>query len=144
MGSPLTFGRPLMTDFVIDREQMVQFVTAVFGYASDGHTIALRVFEQGKQGAEPVRSVFVRVEGDDFEPVIEAAMRQAQDAAQHQTPLVFASPIAGFDNPSEPWRARTQDLGEGYTLSVECDQRPNEARQNLEALLGPATVVVAS
>ena len=33
---------------------------------------------------------------------------------------------------------------EGVALSVECDQSPLEARQTLEALLGPATVVVAS
>src|SRR3954452_2528289 len=123
---------------------MAQFVKAVFGYANDGHTISLRLFEQGKRGAEPVRTEFVRIEGDDLKPLVEAAMRQAKHAAQHPTPLVLASPIAGFNNPHEPWRARAQDLGEGYALSVDCDQYPDEARQKLNALLGPPTVAVAS
>src|SRR6185295_15747722 len=93
---------------------------------------------------EPVQKAFVKVEGDDLDPVVESAVRQAEHAARHQTPLLFASPIAGFANPEEPWRARAQDLAEGYTLSVDCDRRPDEARQKLEDLLGPATVVVAS
>ena len=41
-------------------------------------------------------------------------------------------------------RARERDLVEAYTLSVECDHRPAEARKVLELVLGPATVVVES
>ena len=40
--------------------------------------------------------------------------------------------------------AREIDIVEGLALSVECDQNPDPARQQLEQLLGPATVVVRS
>jgi hypothetical protein len=35
------------------------------------------------------------------------------------------------------------DIVEGLALSVECDRHPQQARQILEGLLGPATVVGA-
>jgi hypothetical protein len=41
-------------------------------------------------------------------------------------------------------RARKIDLANGLALSVECDAHPEAAREQLERLLGPATVVVAS
>ena len=55
-------------------------------------------------------------------------------------------PLAGFlpDNPEDAWRARTIDLKEGYALSVECDEYPKRARNKLEAVIGPTTVVVES
>ena len=40
--------------------------------------------------------------------------------------------------------AKTDNIREGVALSVECDQNPSAARDKLEALLGPATVVVES
>lgn len=54
---------------------------------------------------------------------------------------VFCPPVATFRDPKN---AKTDNIYEGVGLSVECDQRPLEARQTLEALLGPATIVVAS
>jgi AAA domain-containing protein len=41
-------------------------------------------------------------------------------------------------------RAREIDIVAGLALSVECDQHPREAVAKLEAILGPATIVVAS
>ena len=43
---------------------------------------------------------------------------------------------------SDHKNAKTENLCEGVALSVECDQRPLKARQTLEDILGPATVVV--
>ena len=40
--------------------------------------------------------------------------------------------------------ARTENLREGVALSTECDRQPGAARLRLEALLGPATIVVES
>src|SRR5262249_21785734 len=36
------------------------------------------------------------------------------------------------------------DIAEGLTITVECDEDPEGARAKLEAILGPATVVVRS
>jgi hypothetical protein len=41
-------------------------------------------------------------------------------------------------------QAREQDLLEGLALSIECDKRPHEAKQLVENVIGPATLVVAS
>src|SRR5207249_1992581 len=47
-------------------------------------------------------------------------------------------------NNENGWQAREQDLLRGLVLTVECDQHPQQARQKLEQLLDPATVVIAS
>ena len=41
-------------------------------------------------------------------------------------------------------RAREQDIASGLALAVECDQHPQQARVQLEKLLGAATVVINS
>jgi Virulence-associated protein E len=41
-------------------------------------------------------------------------------------------------------RAREQDIASGLALSVECDEHPQQARAQLEKLLGAATVVISS
>ncbi|MBI3441833.1 MAG: hypothetical protein HY052_08565 [Proteobacteria bacterium] len=55
--------------------------------------------------------------------------------------MVFCPPIATF---SDSKKADEKSLVNGLALSVECDQHAAVAREKLEALLGPATVVVAS
>jgi hypothetical protein len=54
---------------------------------------------------------------------------------------VFCPPIATFKTKD---RASEADVHQALALSVECDAQPREARERLEALLGPATVVVTS
>jgi len=83
----------------------------------------------------------VKLNGRGLAPLVEKAAEQAQWAADLHRRAVFAPPLAGLDNRA---RAREVDLSEGYALSVECDQRPDEARKLLEQILGPATVIVAS
>ena len=60
----------------------------------------------------------------------------------------MARSLPSFVRPSQRFgihkNAKTDNIYEGIALSVECDQSPLEARQVLEDLLGPATVVVAS
>jgi hypothetical protein len=63
----------------------------------------------------------------------------ARAAAQAAKPVVFCPPLAIF---SDRHSAREIDILEGLALSVECDQHPQQARQKLEQILGPATVVV--
>ena len=70
----------------------------------------------------------------------------ARRAANAKKLIVFSPPIAVLDDGAgeRAWQARQIDLLLGLALSVECDQNPQVAREKLEQLLGPATVVVAS
>ena len=53
----------------------------------------------------------------------------------------FLSAAVVFNNKA---RAREQDIASGLALSVECDEHPQQAREQLERLLGAPTVVVNS
>ena len=50
-------------------------------------------------------------------------------------------PLATFGNDKT---AAENDITEGFTVTVECDENPDAARVKLEAILGPATTVVRS
>ena len=128
-------GRP--DRLVVDGDQIRAFVDAVFRYASPGLFISLRTFRNG--GRLDIR--VVKTKGPDREELIDAATKQAQKAANSGVNAVFCPPLAGFSSRD---KADEAHLSEGYVLTVECDERPGEARQKLEDLLGPATIVVAS
>jgi hypothetical protein len=72
--------------------------------------------------------------------LIDTASKLATLAANAESPVVFCPPIATFNG----WKASEDNLADGLAISVECDARPNIAREKLENLLGPATVIVAS
>jgi hypothetical protein len=129
-----------MSERTIDREEIAKFVQGAFTYASEGVVISLRTFDDGG-GDHPLSIKPIRLNGGGLEPLIEAALEQARFAADHPRKANFCPPVAGF---KDTHGATEGDLVEGYTLTVECDQKPQEARQKLEALLGPATLVVAS
>jgi hypothetical protein len=129
-----------MTRLIADAGEIGEFAKAVFPYASDGAVISLRTFDDGGSD-RPLSILPVRLNGVGLEPLIDAAAEQAQFAADHGKKANFCPPIAGF---SDLAKADEGHLVEGYTLSVECDQKPQEARQKLEPLFGPATIVVAS
>jgi hypothetical protein len=65
----------------------------------------------------------------------------ARRAAQFTKPIVFCPPLATFGNDKT---ATEQDIVEGLTVTVECDECPDAARAKLEAILGPATTVIRS
>src|SRR5262249_4528693 len=73
--------------------------------------------------------------------LVDVAEDDARRAANEPQCVVFCPPIAVFGNKDH---AREQDLIEGLTLSVECDKNCQQARAGLEAILGPATIVVRS
>ena len=134
-----------MTDHAIDQGQLAAFAQALFRYASEGVNVALRAFaDGGGQGSRPPLIAYVSVDASGAGAIIPRVEQMAREAASSIHPMVFCPPIAGFKNDTEPWRATEADLAEAYALSVECDARPLAARAMLEALLGPATVVVAS
>ena len=70
-----------------------------------------------------------------------AATRLATRCGRAVEPVVFCPPIATF---ADCVTATEKNLANGLALSIECDANPSAARLKLEALLGPATVVVAS
>jgi hypothetical protein len=120
-----------------DRAELKRFVEATFRYADDG-TDALRTFAEGSN--EVLGTVRVPLNGAGLDPIIEHAAHQATKAANAARPAVFAPPVATFIGD----RTRERDLGNGLVLAVEADQAPTIARRNLQFVLGPPTVVVAS
>jgi hypothetical protein len=73
--------------------------------------------------------------------VVNLVERMAGQAANNARPVVFCPPIATF---RDARKAEEKDVAEGLVLSVECDAHPQRARERLEALLGPATIVTRS
>jgi hypothetical protein len=120
-----------------DRDQIEIFVESLFRYASSG-TVSLRSFHEDR--SEPFQIVPSEINGKLVE-LIDIAERMAGQAANAAQPIVFCPPIATFHNGR---RATEKDIAEGLALSVECDTHPQEARVKLEAILGPATLVVRS
>jgi hypothetical protein len=124
-----------------DRGELTKFINALFVYSDPETYASLRAFDQFQRGvaAEFIRPI--QINGS-LEPLIEAAIRGAEDAANNPRPIVFAPPICTFSNPE---RARVEDLANGLTLSVEIDDGDiGYARRRLESILGPATVIVLS
>lgn len=124
-----------------DARELDRFVHALFCYADAGTVVSWRAFPDDADKGFPVFIEASHVTEDGLDHLVEAATFYATKAAQHPTPAVFCPPIATF---SSATRAREIDLANGLALSVECDAQPERARQLLERLLGPATVVVAS
>ncbi len=118
------------------------FVHALFRYAGAGSFVSLRAFDQTDRGTPPPYIVGVPVNGAGLQEIIAAAVEAARFAANATSSLVFAPPIATFHTAN---RATEADLANGLVISVELDAGDTAwARARLEALLGPATAVVAS
>jgi predicted P-loop ATPase len=121
-----------------DRAELERFIDATFRYADEGTHAVLRTFAEGSD--KVLGTVRVPLNGAGLDTLVDNATRQATRAANARRAAVFAPPISTFLGT----RTREQDLGNGLVLSVEADHAPAVARRNLEYLLGPATVVVAS
>src|SRR5262245_48250197 len=121
-----------------DRNQLEIFTDAIFRRAGGQGFVSLRSFCEGEDRAFRITPAAL---SGGFTWLCDVAEDDARRAAQNPKPVVFCPPLAVFANKDH---AREQDLLEGLALSVECDQHPREAREILERLLGPATVVVRS
>jgi hypothetical protein len=122
-----------------DRGQIEIFAEALFRRVGQDGYVSLRSFLEGKD--EKAWSIVGVPLVAGFPALCERAARMAGKAANNPERIVFAPPIAVFSNREH---ARECDLLQGPALSVECDAHPQQAREKLEALLGPATVVVRS
>jgi hypothetical protein len=121
-----------------DRNQIEIFVEALFRHVGTQGFVSLRSFYEDDSASPRINPMSIR---DGILPIMERAERDARQAANDPKPVVFAPPIATFSNREH---ARKIDILQGLTLSVECDQFPQAARERLEQILGPATIVVTS
>jgi hypothetical protein len=121
-----------------DRDQIEIFVDAIFRHAQAGF-VSLRAFAEGSNNV--FRKTPIRVISNNLRFLCDAVVDDARRAAQFPKPIVFCPPLATFGNDKT---ATEQDVSEGLTVTVECDECPAAARAKLEAILGPATVVIRS
>ena len=121
-----------------DRDQLEVFIQAIFRHAKQGF-VSLRAFMEGED--KTFRISTVKVLDGNLKFLCDVAEDDARRAAQFPKPVVFCPPLATFNNKD---RAREIDIAEGLALSVECDKNPDAAGEQLERLLGPATVAVRS
>ena len=128
--------------FEADREAITAFVDALFRYADEGGFVTLRAFRDDCDGTwRPERWPVRKLNGAGFGPVINAAVSFAGECANAPERVVFAPPVVTLKTATS---AAEQNIANGVALSVECDSDAAAARELLERLLGPATVVVAS
>ena len=128
----------------VDREQIAQFVRAAFAEAPAHSYVTMRSFYDDRPaGSEPpFQSAYVKLdEDDDLEYLIDQAHRMAIAAAQCPRPVNLCPSIATYAKRAS---AKAADLAAGLALTVECDERAEEAKRTLTAILGPPSMVVAS
>jgi hypothetical protein len=123
-----------------NRDQIEIFVDALFRHASPGAFLSLRAFYEDRGKARPFNIIPVKLNGD-FTVICNIVADATRHAANATDKIVFAPPIATFHDAR---KATEKDIAEGLALSVECDARPRQSREKLEAILGPATVVTRS
>ena len=122
-----------------DRDQLEIFADALLRYAGNDGFVSVRAFYDDDANI-PFRVTPTSLKGG-LKFLLDVVEDDARRAAQAPKAVVFCPPLAVFANKDH---AREQDIAAGLVLSVECDAHPQQARQALEALLGPATVVVRS
>ncbi len=120
-----------------DREQIEQFVNTVFRYVANEGYIPLKAFYHDQR---PYNTQSVRLNGDTAF-LVDCAVDWARRCANEPKPIVFCPPLAVFKSANS---AKEGDLIAGPTLSVEFDKNPSEALAKVEAVIGPATIVVKS
>jgi hypothetical protein len=123
----------------VDAGQLGRFFGLLFRYADEGSYVSFRCFFDDRDGVDKIRAS--RLNGSPKYTVQEAVAIAGYAANHPHNRLCFAPPVATFTNAK---LATERDLANGVALSVELDARPTKSRQLLEALLSPATVVVAS
>ena len=121
-----------------DEGQLGSYIRALLKHASPGVHVALRAYtDDGSNKAISTGATQVATSG--VEAIVRDAIAVAGKAARHKAPAVFCPPLAGFSSPTS---AAEADLIEAYTITVDCDDHPVDARTSLESCLGRATVAV--
>src|SRR5438034_219777 len=128
-------GPPLLRP---DRDQLEIFVEAIFRHAGTRGFLAVRTFLEGEN--KKFRFTPTSLAGG-LRFAVDVAADDAFRAANYPKATVFCPPLAVFGTND---RAREEDIVLGLALSVELDQHPQLARESLEKLIGPPTIVVRS
>lgn len=119
-----------------DRGELETFIRLMFRHATIDTWATPRGFcDNGK-----VLTRWARI-APDLRKLIDVAFFVARQGDTAGPAVVFSPPIATFTNNKH---AAEADLAEGLAISVECDKHAQKARAQLEAIIGPATCVVAS
>jgi hypothetical protein len=126
----------------VNRGLIELFIRTTFKHVTAGTYASVRAFYQNPiQGRrKSFKIVPVKLDGS-LDVLIDRACRVAELAANATDKVVLSPPVATFTNNRQ---AREEDLAEGLVINVECDEHASAARVKLEALLGPATIVVES
>ncbi len=131
-------GRTSFLHLEPDRDQIEQFVHAIFKYASQQGFVAVRSFLELEDKVFRINTTALT---GGLEFLIEVCEDDARRAAQNPKPVVFCPSLGVFGTKVS---AAEDNILEGLVITVECDAHPQEARETLEQLLGPATIVVRS
>jgi hypothetical protein len=121
-----------------NRDQIEIFIEALFRHAAPGNYLSLRSFVE--EGGKPFQIVSLQIDGSML-PLIDLSETMARQAANNSERIVFCPPVCTF---RDARTAEEKDVAEGLVLSAECDANPQQSRERLESLLGPATLAIRS
>lgn len=142
--SPQTNAAPHSAEPTASREELGRFMRAIFKRCVDadgrpfGGRLALRAFTNEK-GNAPVLAEWEPIAGRPVARAAEAATRVAR--RQGGQAAVFAPPVCVFNDNGKAGEA---DVLAGPAIIADLDANPTVGKTAIEAILGPATVVVAS
>jgi hypothetical protein len=129
---------PPVGQLLPDEQDLAGFVAAVFKRADPKGIVSLRAFPDAVKNAKPLFIDPIALGDPQFLAVV---MERAGQAANWPKPVVFCPPVVTL---KDGRNAKADNVHEGVTLPVECDEQPNAALSFLREILGDPTVVVAS
>jgi Virulence-associated protein E len=124
----------------VNRGQIETFLQALFRHTNGRGWISLRAFVENDPNAKAFRISPTNLAGG-LQFIADVAEDDAGRAANCPKPVVFCPPLAIFATRDS---AEETNIIAAPVLSVEMDQYPEQARGELEQILGPATLVVRS
>lgn len=127
----------------IDEAQIRAFVSSLFRHAKPGDGYFTPRHFANKQGHGAPKARWVEFGGDEF---FDAVMFYARDAAKVPSGpagRTFAPPVALFNvSGDEAIKAGNRHVSFSPAIAIDFDQNPAEGLAKLEAILGPASLVV--
>jgi hypothetical protein len=121
-----------------NEQDLARFIAAVFKRADPNGVVSLRAFPDAVKNARPLFIEPISLGDPQFLPVV---IERARQAANWAKPAVFCPPVVTL---KDGRNAKADNVHEGVTLPVECDEKPNSALSVLREILGDPTVIVAS
>ena len=125
-----------------DKAVLATFVAVVFRHADPDTYAILKGFDDADRNMFPADGIKVSSPS-----LVDFAFNRARQTASCGRAAVFCPPVATFRDSftaTGRWSARTEDLANGLTLSVDADKRPATARETLTGILGIPTITAAS